>query len=342
MAVQNPPIALQNAGATHPASMLRIATTSDQAAPRAASSLVPRGGVHPFFGSNAMSVTQLASPGMGVTVGTGVVTVPGSESATQGAYTCLAPSSTDLVISAAHASLPRFDLIVAKVEDAQYSGAVNTWSLVVVTGTAAASPVDPTQPNNSIVLARVTVSAGATQILNASITDRRFFSSTGVTIASSTAMPSVPLTNMLVLQPDTGDLVRYTGSAWQAPYNPPWSSFTPTVYNMLATPTVISSTSVYGRYRKMGTTVQVLFCVTCNAATTAGAAVLLPYAAAQRFLVGGSMTITGSGVPSSQLTVARFASSPHLDKVYQPTPSNLFQDVSSGQVLTGALTYETT
>jgi hypothetical protein len=76
-------------------------------------------------------------------------------------------------ISAADATNPRIDLIVATVNDAQYSGSLNNVVFTTVAGTPAASPAVPSTPNNSIVLAQIAVAANATSISNANITDRR-------------------------------------------------------------------------------------------------------------------------------------------------------------------------
>lgn len=67
-------------------------------------------------------------------------------------------------IAAAHSTLPRFDLI-----SLDYNG-----TITVTQGTAAAAPISPNIPSNSISLAQVYVAAGATSISSAAITDKRF------------------------------------------------------------------------------------------------------------------------------------------------------------------------
>jgi hypothetical protein len=79
----------------------------------------------------------------------------------------------NLAISAANASLARNDLIIVRVQDSQYAGSNNLGTLEVVTGTAAASPADPTPPANSLTLARVVVPAAAASIVSGNITDLR-------------------------------------------------------------------------------------------------------------------------------------------------------------------------
>jgi len=70
---------------------------------------------------------------------------------------------------------PRIDLIVAKVDTATDADATasNIGTLEVVEGTPDASPVAPSIPANSIVLAQVTVANGQTVFQTAHITDAR-------------------------------------------------------------------------------------------------------------------------------------------------------------------------
>lgn len=138
-------------------------------------------------GSGSLAVSQHAgTPNMSVDVAEGAAVILGTEASYQGAYFCEAQGVTNLAISAAHATLARYDLVVAKVQDQQYSGATNSWSLAVVTGTAAASPKFPAVPANAMVIAVVQVDAAVTQILNAKITDLRYGSmSDGTTTLSN-------------------------------------------------------------------------------------------------------------------------------------------------------------
>ncbi len=79
-----------------------------------------------------------------------------------------------LAIAAADASNPRIDRVVVRLDRVN-----NTIDLVVLTGTAAASPSAPTLTQNSSVweipLAQVSVSAGATIITAGNVTDERVF-----------------------------------------------------------------------------------------------------------------------------------------------------------------------
>lgn len=69
-----------------------------------------------------------------------------------------------LAITAAHATNPRFDLVVSN----------NAGTVSVVTGTAASNPVFPAIPASSVVLASVYIPALATSITTAdNVTDKR-------------------------------------------------------------------------------------------------------------------------------------------------------------------------
>jgi len=191
MAVINPPGFLQNAGATHTAEQMRNHFNLYQGARFASTSLIPRGGVHPAMGNN-LQVTQTGSPSMAVIVKSGLASVPGTEGAKQGMYSVLNDADLTLSITAAHATLNRIDLVVFKVEDTAFSGAVNTSSLVVVTGTPASSPAAPTAPANSIILAQVSIVALDSSITTGEITDRRHYMSAvgGVINCTSATRPA--------------------------------------------------------------------------------------------------------------------------------------------------------
>lgn len=118
-------------------------------------------------------VQRGAGANMSVDVAAGRAYVLGTENAMQGAYFVTNEAAVNLAIGTANGSNPRNDLIVVRVQDSEYSGAVDTAAAVVVPGTPAASPVDPAVPANSLRLARVRVNAGATSITSANITNLR-------------------------------------------------------------------------------------------------------------------------------------------------------------------------
>jgi hypothetical protein len=222
VAAVNPPDFLQNAGATHNAEALRTVIGGLMAGVTAANSMKSAGGVAQLLG-NALKVQATGSPSMSVDVLNGVVYVPGTEGANQGVYGCVNDATVNLAIAASNPTNPRIDIVVAKVQDTQYSGVTNSWSLAVVTGTPAGSPVAPAAPNNAIVLSRITVAANATNITNANIADARPYMATvgGRIACTSTTRPSwvgaaVGLGTVSIYETDTGRFYYWDGSIWRA------------------------------------------------------------------------------------------------------------------------------
>jgi hypothetical protein len=119
-----------------------------------------------------MSVTQNGTPNMSVNVAAGAAYVRGTSISNQGIYRCVASSTTNLAITTAHASLARWDLVVARVYDNTHdSSGQNKWELEIVTGTPAGSPAEPTLPASSFKLARVTVGAAVSTIVTGNISN---------------------------------------------------------------------------------------------------------------------------------------------------------------------------
>lgn len=207
MAEQNPPIFIQ--AGTHPAEDVRRYMDALAA------------GREGIIGSGDLAVSENGAPNMSVNVAAGRALIAGSQSASQGLYAVDSRSTENIAIDAADGSLARKDLIVAKVQDQSYSGPASAWSLAAVTGTPAASPAEPTVPDNCMVLAMVDVPAGDTSITNAQITDRRTSTSGqgrasslgGVVVCTSTTRPSHAAGRM-IYETDTGLLQVSNGSSW--------------------------------------------------------------------------------------------------------------------------------
>lgn len=224
MPLVTPPFVQQ--GGSHPAATFRQALAGLLGAPFGSFA----GGVAPTTGAGAhgvagvgLAVTQNGTPNMSVNVAGGHAVVRGTEAAAQGCYAVYNDATTNLVIAAADPTNPRRDLIVVRVRDAFYSGAATDAALVVVTGTPAASPADPTPPANSLVLARVTVAAAATSIVNANITDlRTYAASAGAVVRClSTGRPTgaALYPGLTIDELDTGNLLRWDGTRWALPAN---------------------------------------------------------------------------------------------------------------------------
>jgi len=194
MAVTNPPAFLQ----------LRTDHTA-KIARGAISGLIASEGI---VSSGHWLVSQRAAgAAMSVDVAAGQGYVLGDEITNQGYYWCLSESVTNLAIAAAHATLGRIDIVVARVYDADVSGATNAWALEVVTGTPSGSPAAPATPANSMLLATVTVAALATTIVDANIADNRVvFSLVGAgarsmrTVAGTTDTPVLGDANNIILR----------------------------------------------------------------------------------------------------------------------------------------------
>ncbi len=219
MALINPPLGLQNAGATHTAAMLRTVLAGLQAGNfSAATNLRARGGIHPTLGTEFV-VTQAGSPNMTVLCGSGVASVPGSESGTQGNYLCINDASVTLTVTAAHATLARIDIVVLNVRDQFYSGSSNDSQLQVIAGTPASSPVAPSAPANSITIAQIAVGAAVSSIVNANITDLRFYCAAAGGVINARTEATRPASaeiaaGQFVWSMDTGRMHLWDGTAY--------------------------------------------------------------------------------------------------------------------------------
>lgn len=130
---------------------------------------------YPGVKAGGLAVTQRAAgANMSVDVAGGFVVVPGGENAYQGTYLCENQGVTNVPIAAADPSFSRSDLIVARVDDSNYSGALRTFSIDKVTGVATSGAPVPAAPPNCWVLAVVLLGSGQTTVTNAAITDSRF------------------------------------------------------------------------------------------------------------------------------------------------------------------------
>jgi len=147
----------------------------------------------------SLAVTQNGTPNMSVNIAAGWAAIVGTSTTTQGTYV----SYNDAVVNAAIATAPatnsRIDLVCLTVNDAYYSGSTNNIVVNVVTGTAAASPVAPATPANSIALAQVLVGTSVTSILTANITDVRVQTTTNLPVVSLTGTQT--LTNKTLTSP---------------------------------------------------------------------------------------------------------------------------------------------
>lgn len=181
MALRTPPSWLQNG--SHPAENDRLTTTGI---------LWKSQGVADY---GSLVVAQSATPGMSVQIAAGHALIAGTQTATQGFYIAYNDGATTVAIATANPTNPRIDRIVVAVQDAYYGGTANNQVLFqAITGTPASSPVPPSAPDNSITLAYVAVSAGATSIVNANITDTRTYAKLSETVIEASATAANTLT----------------------------------------------------------------------------------------------------------------------------------------------------
>lgn len=244
MTVQNPPLYLQSEA--HPAEDFRRFFTA---------LFGDRAGV---LTSTDLAVTEKSgTPDMSVDVAAGSVIVAGSSDTYQGHYFAENRGTTNVTITAADGTNSRYDLIVVRIQDSGHDGgSTDTVSIEVVTGTAAATPLFPTVPASSFVLATVLVPNGASTITNSDITDIRDGNdSDGTTtlenegfaapigarvVCTSATRPSTPIVGMAVYETDTGESRRWDGSTWDftdRDQDGSWISYTPTLTNIAGTAT---------------------------------------------------------------------------------------------------------
>jgi hypothetical protein len=195
--------------------------------------------------STDLLVTQNGTPNMSVNVAAGRCVVVGTENATmQGDYVGWLDAVLNVAISASDPTNGRIDLIVAKFQDAQYSGATNAFSVVAVTGVASGSPVAPAAPANSIILAQISVAATSTTVLTAAITDKRGPIVPVPSVGLPAVYPAAPLRGSEIYR-ISNDVAEgpelFDGTAWRLPWNMPWgcvgTPFVSTTFSQAVTST---------------------------------------------------------------------------------------------------------
>lgn len=238
MTVQTPPYVQQ--GQTHTAALFRQSLGASLGLPLGS---VFAGGIQATTGGGAhgvcrpgdLVVTQDTGSNMNSKVAAGFGFVTGTENASQGTYGGYNDGAILLTHSASDPTNPRKDLIVMRVRDAFYSGVSTDVSVVIVTGTAAASPLDPTVPADSLVLARVLIPATTTAVVNANITDLRTVAGGmgAIRVVTSTTRPtgSSLYNGLHCYETDTGNTIFYNGSIWQ--YARAKGTYTPTLSGLV-------------------------------------------------------------------------------------------------------------
>jgi hypothetical protein len=172
---------------------------------------------------NGLKVEQNGTPNMSVNVLDGKAWVKGDDNPdTQPMYRVYNDGTVNLAIAAADPTNPRKDIVIAEVRDSQFSGVNNDSQLRVVTGTPAASPVEPALPNNALKLAVVDVPANDTAITNSQITDTRPLAQPGGELAAAGKLVIVCTSStrpahsegLIIYETDTDGVYVSNGSAW--------------------------------------------------------------------------------------------------------------------------------
>jgi hypothetical protein len=182
-------------------------------------SLVSQGGVAgPYDLVPAVSPTG----GMKIRVGPGSVFWTGSVPF-QGVYHAANDDYFDVPLTGANATLPRIDLIVARLRDPDFVGASpSPWTLVAITGTPNQNPQAPYSlvTANDEVIAQVAVSAAVTGIASDKIVSRRRLarmrSAQDIgTVADRDRL--IPYNGMVIYRTDLQQQQWYQGGSWYAP-----------------------------------------------------------------------------------------------------------------------------
>lgn len=356
MPVESLPWSIQ--GQSHPATVARNATAAMLGAPAAAVSpaaqILTAGGSHGVVGAGDLAVTQNGTPNMSVNVAAGRAFIRGTETASlnQGAYGFFNDGVVNLAVAASDPTNPRRDLIVAQVRDANYAGAANDARLTVITGTPAAVPVDPTIPPNCLVLARISVAAGSTSVLNAAITDLRTRASSlgGIQVCTSTTRPSGAslYAGLKIFEIDTLYEQTWTGSAWIiTAVLGAWPSWTPAVQQGAG----VSVTVVHATWSRSGRDVKCSFRLSVTGPGTAGqgVGVSLPVPAARTLgTVGnGGIFDTSAGLQYSGACELNSSASQIVFSAHglgvSPTPlgaAGFTAALAAGDIIAATIAYE--
>jgi hypothetical protein len=215
---------------------------------------------HGVLSSGAMAVTANGTPNNHVFVAPGLASLRGTQNNDQGTYICPLSASFDITVPAAHATLDRKDLIVAQVKDGEFAAFAGgtTWTPELVQGTAAGSPVDPTVPEDCLVLARLLVrdsaEAGGTIIRTQDITDLRVqYRVGGITpVAAVTDWPNPQADDIIFNRAKRSLLVRNAANTqWEVlASSGAGVNYTPTLYDI-----TIGNGYNVARYRRIGRTI---------------------------------------------------------------------------------------
>jgi hypothetical protein len=180
--------------------------------------------------------------GMTVTVHAGHAFVKGNQGGTEGLYVVTNDTDFDVTLNAADSTNPRKDIVFVQVLDANYTGSLNQGQISYLAGTPGVGAPAPALPNNSLLLATITVAAHDTSIGSADINDGRkaVVAAGGIQPVQPSAGLNYPTTLWIgrsVYNWDTHNLEFWDGDDWRGPNSVPfkgWSTFQGTFQQNMA------------------------------------------------------------------------------------------------------------
>jgi hypothetical protein len=311
-------------------------------------SLGIRSGVRPGGGSLDVSIVSST-----ITVTAGMAWVQYIDGQ---AYRAVLDAAANLTLTAAHATLPRIDLVYLRVWDnAVDASGLNKVDAVYLAGTAASSPVAPTPAGTQIYipLANISVPASGGGAATVSMSVRPKTVAVGGILPSATA-PTSPYTGQYY--DDGTNLLRYNGTTWDTYIKTPgaWTPYTPTWTAASGTNPNPGNGTLVGRYQLFGKTCHYHINFTAGSTSTYGTGVFnfaLPFASAnlgctyigKAHLLQGSIRYGGDFIisPGATAAGASFADSGlspiTRHSLWDPTTPTTF--ANAGQIrITG--TYE--
>ena len=170
MAVSNPPAYLQ--AGTYPASLDRLHQTSGRFLPTTLNTtdIAARSGI---LGGQSGRQGNASVTNFDVSVGRFVAIIENTFTTNGGDYAVFSDNTQVLSLTASSPTTNRIDIIGVRVQDAFYSGAVNSADLVAVQGTpSAGTPADPALPNSFMPMWRATVNAASSAAVLADLRKR--------------------------------------------------------------------------------------------------------------------------------------------------------------------------
>lgn len=159
MAISNPPAYLQ--AGTYPAALDRLHQVSARFVPTAlnTSDVAARGGV---LGGQSARLFASSMTLWDVAIGKGAAVVENTFTSQGGDYSAFNTATQTLTVTASSPTTNRIDIIGIRVQDAFYTGAVNSADLAVVQGTPSAGVASaPTLPSSFLPLWQVAVNAAS-------------------------------------------------------------------------------------------------------------------------------------------------------------------------------------